>query len=268
MKNTIWVIILILTFTLAACGQPSAPTPIPTLELDAGMSDSQTTAPATQGGVVASAEARPKESVNLSFPLLGAIKTVDVKVGDTVTAGQTLAVLDTIILEARVAEAEANITAAEAQMAYLIRSGANQDQLDSAQADIDRAKALADQARATLAQAILYTPVSGTIISVDIAPGETANPGQGAIVVADLSNLRIETTDLSERDIPRVQVGQAASVFIEALDKSFQGRVVDIARQSETVGGDVTYKVTIELDEQPDGLRWGMSAEVEIITEQ
>jgi HlyD family secretion protein len=35
----------------------------------------------------------------------------------------------------------------------------------------------------------------------------------------------------------------------------------------ETVGGDVTYKVTIELDEQPAGLRWGMSAEVEIQAE-
>ena len=54
---------------------------------------------------------------------------------------------------------------------------------------------------------------------------------------------------------------------IDALDESFEGEVVDIDRQSETVGGDVTYKVTIELDQQPAGLRWGMSAEVEIQTE-
>jgi len=30
------------------------------------------------------------------------------------------------------------------------------------------------------------------------------------------------------------------------------------------VGGDVVYKVTIELDEQLKGLRWGMTAEVTI----
>jgi HlyD family secretion protein len=72
---------------------------------------------------------------------------------------------------------------------------------------------------------------------------------------------------LSERDIPAVQIGQSASIFIDALDKSFDGKVVDIDRQSETVGGDVTYKVTIDLDQQPAGLRWGMSAEVTIQTE-
>jgi hypothetical protein len=42
---------------------------------------------------------------------------------------------------------------------------------------------------------------------------------------------------------------------------------VDIAHVSETVGGDVVYKVTVELDEQPEGLRWGMSTEVKIETE-
>jgi HlyD family secretion protein len=40
--------------------------------------------------------------------------------------------------------------------------------------------------------------------------------------------------------------------------------VVEIAQQSETVGGDVVFKVTIELDEQPEGLRWGMSADVNL----
>ena len=87
------------------------------------------------------------------------------------------------------------------------------------------------------------------------------------IIVANLDQMRIETTDLSERDIPAVQTGQVASVYIDALDETFDGQVVDIDRQSETVGGDVTYKVSIELDQQPAGLRWGMSAEVEIQTE-
>jgi hypothetical protein len=40
--------------------------------------------------------------------------------------------------------------------------------------------------------------------------------------------------------------------------------VASIAPEATTVGGDVVYKVTIELDQQPPGLRWGMSVEVEI----
>jgi RND family efflux transporter MFP subunit len=258
---------LILMLTLTACGQATAPTPNATVALDIGTSDSAAPAPALTGGVAASAEVRPAESVNLGFPLLGTVKTVNVKVGDKVTAGQVIATLDTIILEAQVAEAEANVAASEAEVAYQRRTGAYQDHLDAAQAEVDRTQALVDQAKAILSQATLYTPIGGTVVSVDVAPGETTNPGQVIIVIADLSHMRIETTDLSERDIAAVQIGQTASVFIDALNKSFDGKVADIARRSETVGGDVTYKVTIELNEQPAGLRWGMNAEVDIQAE-
>jgi RND family efflux transporter MFP subunit len=269
MKKTTWILFLALTLALTACGQGANPTPIPTVALDAGASDTGSPAPASTGGVVASAEVRPVDSVNLSFPLLGRVETVEVAVGDTIAAGQTLVTLDTTIIEARIAEAEAGVVTAETQVRYLQRVGVGNayEQIDAAKADVDRAQAVVDQLKAQLEQATLTTPIAGTVITVDVAPGETVNPGQVIIVIADLSHMRIETTDLSERDIPAVQIGQSASVFIDALDKSFDGKVVDIDRQSETVGGDVTYKVTIELDQQPAGLRWGMSAEVDIQTE-
>jgi RND family efflux transporter MFP subunit len=267
MKRTYLLVFMLLALT--ACGQSAAPTPIPTVALDVSAADSGSSAPTSEGGVIASAEVRPVDSVDLSFPLLGTVKTVEVEVGDSVSAGQTLATLDTTILEARIAEAEAAVVTAEAQVTYLRRVGVGNahEKIDAALADVDRAQAVVDQLKAQLAQATLTTPVSGTVIIVDVAPGETANPGQVIIVVADLDHMRIETTDLSERDIPAVQIGQKARVFIDALNESFTGEVVDIDRQSETVGGDVTYKVTIELDEQPAGLRWGMSAEVEIQAE-
>lgn len=267
--KTKWIIILVLTLALTACGQFENPTPVPTISLDEGASDSGVTGSALGDLVIASAEVRPVDSVNLSFPQLGPVKTVEVEVGDTVASGQTIATLDTTILEARIAEAEANVLAAETQVRYLQRVGVGNayEQIESAQADVDRAQAVVDQLKAQMAQATLTTPTSGTVITVDVAPGETANPGQVIIIIADLSEMRIETTDLSERDIPAVRMGQKASVYIDALDETFEGEVVDIDRQSETVGGDVTYKVTIELDQQPAGLRWGMSAEVEIQTE-
>jgi RND family efflux transporter MFP subunit len=269
MKKTIWILFLALSLALTACGQAATPTPIPTIALDASAPDSGPAAPVFTGGVVASAEVRPFDSVKLSFPLLGTVKTVDVAVGDTVSAGQTLATLDTLILEARIAEAEAGVVTAQTQVDYLRRVGVGNayERIDAAQADVDRTQAIVDQLKATLAQATLTTPVSGTVVKVDVAPGETANPGQPIIIIADLDRMRVETTDLSERDIPAVKIGQLASIYIDALDETFEGKVVDIDRQSQTVGGDVTYKVTIEFARQPAGLRWGMSAEVEIQTE-
>jgi hypothetical protein len=77
----------------------------------------------------------------------------------------------------------------------------------------------------------------------------------------------VETTDLSERDVARVALGQETIVYVEALGDEIPGRVVGIAPQATTIGGDVVYTVYVELDEMPPGLRWGMSTEVEIATE-
>jgi len=269
MKKIYWIVFITLTLALTACGQAATAEPVPTVALDTGASDSGSSGSGLGNTVIASAEVRPVASVNLSFPTLGTVKTVEVEVGDTINAGKTIATLDTTIIEARIAEAEAIVVASETQVSYLKRVGVGNayERIDAAQAEVDRAQAVVDQLKAQLAQATLVTPISGTVIKVDGAPGETANLGQVIVIVANLDQMRIETTDLSERDIPAVQIGQTAIVFIDALDNSFEGEVVDIDRQSETVGGDVTYKVTVELDQQPAGLRWGMSAEVEIQTE-
>jgi hypothetical protein len=87
-------------------------------------------------------------------------------------------------------------------------------------------------------------------------------------VLADLANLRVETTDLSERDVPRVAPGQAVSVTIKALNQDVNGKVLSIAPLADTLGGDVVYKTTIELDELPPGLRAGMSVDVRFDTDQ
>lgn len=260
MKKIYLIALTIFALTLTACGAASTPTAIPTIVLDAAK-------PATaSNSVSASAEVVPAQSVQLSFPLTGVVKNVEVTAGDTVTAGQTLITLDATILEARVKEAEANLTAAQSQVKYLRRIGTDQEHLDSAQADVDRAQASLDSARATLAQATLTAPINGTIASVNISAAETVVPGQLVVILGNLSQFQIETTDVSERDIPNVQVGQSARVFVQALNQDFTGKVVDVARFSTTVGGDVVYKVTIELDEQPQGLRWGMTADVKIQT--
>jgi RND family efflux transporter MFP subunit len=261
-KKVFWILIGILVITLTACSQSAAPTVIPTVSLNTGSQTSRSSA----GKTTASGIVVPLTKVELAFPLSGAVKTVEVAAGDSVTANQPLVTLDTAILEARVKEAEANVVTMKTQLAYLIRTGTSQERLDAAQANIDRAQSAVDIANAQLTQATLVAPFDGTIASVEISPAEFANPGQIVIVMGDLTHFQIETTDLSEKDVPAVKIGQTARVFIEALDQEFSGKVIDIARFSETVGGDVVFKVTIELDEQPEGLRWGMSADVTLET--
>jgi len=251
-------IILALALTLTACGASSSTaTAIPTVVLSSQ--------PAASNTVTASGQVVPVQHVQLSFPLTGIAKTVDVKAGDRVTAGQTLATLDTSVLEAQVREDQADVAKAQTQVDLLRRLGTtSQEDLDGAQADVDRAQAIVDAAKATLAEATLTAPFSGTIAEVDLSPAETVVPGQIVIVMGDLSQFQIETTDLSERDAPNVHVGQTAIVSIQDLNQKFTGKVSDMARISSTVGGDVVYKATIQLDTQPQGLLWGMTTDVTI----
>lgn len=130
-------------------------------------------------------------------------------------------------------------------------------QLQQARADLAAAQ---DQLEHTL----LRSPIDGAVISVDIAPGEYATPGQPVISISNVNNLQVKTTDLSERDIPRVKIGAPARILVEALSKEFDGKVIAISPVASILGGDVVYEVTLSFTEQPEGLLGGMSAEVGI----
>lgn len=264
MKKSI-PLLLISVLLLAGCNSfASQPEAIPTVSLDSPQGNGDSAMP-SGAAVRASARVLPVDSVSLSFPLTGVVVDVLVAEGDHVNAGDALVQLDTAILQADVAEAEANRTKAETQVAYLrrINDSSNED-IEAAEAEVDRLNAILDIANARLAQATLTSPISGTVAEVEIAPGETVTPGLIVITIGDLTQLELETIDLSERDITQVRVGQPVQIYVDALEQELTGTVRHIPEQAASIGGDVVYEVAISLDNAPPELRWGMSAEVEI----
>jgi HlyD family secretion protein len=149
----------------------------------------------------------------------------------------------------------------------LLKEGATGEQIAVAQASEAQAQAALDLVRVMLTQAALRAPFDGIVAAVDVNPGEMVLPGQVVLVLGHQGQLRAETTDLSERDVWRISVGDQATVYVEALGTEVKGHIVRIAPRSSKVGGDVVYTVVAELDEQPADLRWGMSVKVEIATE-
>lgn len=265
MKHTRWTMLVILAFVLAmaACAPAATATPLPIIALDqTGSSEVR--------NVQASAHLVPAQDADLSFVISGPIKEVLVEEGDRVEAGQALATMSSPDLEYGILQAESAVRAAELEYEYwkLPRGGDRTvERRELAEQNLEITKKTLETAQAELAQTTLVAPFAATIVSVEVQPSEYVHPGQVAIVVAKLDNLQIETTDLSELYIAAVEIGQPATVYVEALDKEFQGSVIAISPISNTIGGDVVYKVTIKLDEQPTDLLWGMSADVEIQTE-
>ncbi len=170
--------------------------------------------------------------------------------------------IDTEAARADYTLAGATLDEARAFLAALTGEATSSDVFGSSLALLELARRNVAAARAALEATRLAAPFAGTIALVSAVPGENAVPGAVVVIVSDLSRLHVETTDLSERDVTKVSVGQTVRVYIEALGQEVDGRVAAIAPGATTLGGDVVYKTVIDLDTQPQGMRAGMSAQV------
>jgi len=270
MKTPQWttLAILVLVLTMAGCA-PAAATPIPSIVLDLDPKTDST----EFRNVQASAEVVPAQEVRLSFVISGQVQEVTVEKGSFVDPGQILAILNSPDLEYGVLQAEAVVRTAEFDYEYwkLPRRAPDRTLVtrgEVAAKELEAAQRTLETALAELTQATLVAPFAATVIAVEALPGEYVQPGQVVIVLARLDQLQIETTDLSELYVTAVRIGQTTTAYIEALDAEFPGVVTAISPISNTIGGDVVFKVTVKLDQQPMDLLWGMSADVEIQTEQ
>ena len=125
----------------------------------AGLSITTVTVPVTTGTiqqtVASSGTLEPASQANLNFAVSGTVTAVNVKAGQTVTAGQVLATVDTTALSDDVTAAQAQLTAAEDRLASDEASGASTSQIDTRRGlgDLGRILGLdrADQSQRRLA---------------------------------------------------------------------------------------------------------------------
>jgi HlyD family secretion protein len=164
------------------------------------------------------------------------------------------------VAEVSVAQAQASVTQAEAAVLQA-RAGVVQ-----AEAAVLQAQAAVDAAKVALDRVLLTAPFAGIVAAIAVEAGEVLAPGAPIVTLADLSAWQVETTDLSELDVVNVAVGGTVRVRLDALPgQTLSGTVSEISTVSRLNRGDVTYAVTISLDEAGDlPLRWGMTAFVDI----
>jgi HlyD family secretion protein len=171
--------------------------------------------------------------------------------------------VDLAMAESDLALAQASVTDAQKQIDTL-RNGPDPDLVAAAQARITVAEAALLAAQTALTDSELLAPISGKVVDVDVKEGEWAEGGQVVIVIADDTDWLVETDDLTEIEVPQVSLGQPVVVTPDALpDVALAGGVEAIKDLSEEKRGDVTYTVTIRLQESDPRLRWGMSVTVD-----
>lgn len=172
--------------------------------------------------------------------------------------------IDQAIQDAELAQAQAQLASAEREYAK-VENGPDPEQVELAQARLDNAKAAVAAAESALDDTELRADFDGSVAEVYIRAGEFVGPGQPIVLLADLSELTVETTDLNEIDVARVAVGDAATVTFDALpDVELQGTISYIASKADP-GTGVNYLIEVKVEDGfPEGVRWGMTAYVEV----
>ncbi|MET0911024.1 MAG: biotin/lipoyl-binding protein [Ilumatobacteraceae bacterium] len=123
-------------------------------------------------GTVAAAE-----SEDLSFGSSGTVTAVNVAVGDTVTAGQVLATIDSAELEAALAETQATYAEAAATLADDQDDDASDEQIAADEARLAVAYDAMEAAYLALGESNLVATIDGTVTSLDLEVGDELGAG-------------------------------------------------------------------------------------------
>ncbi len=141
-------------------------------------------------------------------------------------------------------------------------------QIETAEAQIVQRKAALDSARVDLERSEIRSPISGTVISRSVDPGQTVAASFQAPelfkIAQDLSRIRIEA-QVNEADVGSVAEGNLVTFTVDAYpDREFEGRVTQIRLAATEINNVVTYTVIIEAKNEDRRLFPGMTANARI----
>ncbi len=245
--------------------------------------------------VNASGRIQPEVEVKISATSSAWIDSITVNEGDDVKKGQHLISLDRKQLLANYNAATSSVRSAEARLRqeranrkrietmYDQNMASDQD-LEAALASYEIANSQLEQAKANLEsrkdnldKARIVAPQAGTVTSINKEVGDLAVGGMFQadvlMTVSDLSKMEV-IVDVNENDVVSVSPGDTTEIEIDAFqDTLFYGIVSEIAHMARTsaMGSaeQVTnFEVKIRIIDVPDGIRPGMSATANIITDK
>jgi multidrug resistance efflux pump len=168
---------------------------------------------------------------------------------------------------AEVVRARAGLRQARAQLTAARRAAeAATAAAEASTAETTRSKAALTEAQAAVADLTLKAPFAGIVASMEGIVGETVTPGSPIARIADTSAWRFESVDLDEAAVGRLDVGDDATITVDALPGvEIPAHVASISSFGESSAGDIVYTVTLDpTGDLPDGLRWNMTASAEI----
>lgn len=240
--------------------------------------------------VTATGTLEPVVTVDVGSQISGIIDKVLVDYNSVVKKGDIVAHIDDSTYVSRLHSAEADLANARAnQKLQQLNATRTQTLRDSGlvpQSDLDQAlaqlaqadaqvlirSASVESARIDLSRCTIYSPVDGIVLARQVDVGKTVaasfNTPVLFTIANDLTKMQIVGA-VAEADIGNVAVGQPVNFTVDAFpNRQFRGRVSSIRNSPQTVQNVVTYETIIEVRNDDQKLRPGMTANVSIVIAQ
>lgn len=271
---------------VAACGlwfalRPSKQTGI-TLETAA------TSRITIRNSVTATGTVEPVTEVEVGTQVSGIIDRLYVDYNDVVKAGQLIAEMDKVTLQAELESSQAELASCKTEYEYQLKtyartktlhekelvSDAEYDQAyylyEKARNAYEQAKADIVKVRRNLGYATITSPIDGVVISRAVEEGQTVAAGFETptlfTIANDLTQMQV-VADVDEADIGQVSDGQRVEFTVDAYpDDTFEGVVEQVRLEATTESSVVTYEVVITAYNPELKLKPGLTANVTIFT--
>jgi len=237
----------------------------------------------------------PIRLVDVGTQVNGPITKLCVDFNSQVKTGDLVAQIDPITYEAKLAQDQANLIAAQANVeqttAKLVQAEKeltrtkklaeqnmlSQTDLDAAiatrdalaaqlkvtMASVDQSKASLRLSQANLGYTTIRSPVDGVVITRNVSEGQTVVASLNAMtlfrIATDLQTIQVEAS-IPEADIGRVRENQSVIFTVDAYDTTFTGKVAQVRMSASTMQNVVTYPVIVLADNPDKKLFPGMTA--------
>lgn len=218
----------------------------------------------------------PRKQSDVNFAVSGTITTVYVKAGDTVSKGQKLARVDDTDLQDAVDVASANLTTANANYDEVVDNDGSSAAIASAKAQVSSAKAALTSAEQDLSNAVLRSPIAGTVAAVNADEGDSvtgsgssssskssgsggsSSSGSGSssttsttstaqFSVISTATWKLEGT-VGSADLGSLKAGQSVEVTPSGATEAIKGTVASVGIvATSTSDGAATFPVVINL---------------------
>ncbi|MGR3175032.1 MAG: efflux RND transporter periplasmic adaptor subunit [Candidatus Scalindua sp.] len=239
--------------------------------------------------VMANGVVKSIDRIEIKSKASGEIVELPVEEGDFIMQGDLIARLDQKDERAEVAQAQADLDIAKAELKQAQRtfdrriqlfqsnliSEEEQDQIELglavARGKLVQATTSLERAKERLSESVVRAPINGIILQKYVEKGQiiasgvsNVSGGTPIVDIADMSSVYIET-GIDEIDIGKIQIGQFATVIAEAYPEiEFSGKILRIAPEAKIEQNVTLFDVIVEVKNNDGKLKSGMNASVEI----